>query len=68
MRILAGHRGTPQMPVDPLAPEWLSRIVPDIADADILICGSRSFTECVLGSLDRLGVPSQQIHAERFGY
>ena len=56
------------MPVDPLAPEWLSRIVPDIADADILICGSRSFTECVLGSLDRLGVPSQQIHAERFGY
>ena len=68
VRILAGHRGTPQMPVDPLAPEWLSRIVPDIADADILICGSRSFTEGALKSLDRLGVPSGQIHAERFGY
>jgi predicted ferric reductase len=68
MHFLVGHRGTPQMPVDPLAPEWLSRAVPDITEADILICGSRSFTECVLGSLDRLGVPSQQIHAERFGY
>ncbi|MEA2026944.1 MAG: ferredoxin reductase family protein, partial [Chloroflexota bacterium] len=68
VRILAGHRGTPQMPVDPLAPEWLSRIVPDITDADILICGSRSFTEGALKSLDRLGVPPGQIHAERFGY
>ena len=31
VRFLEGHRGTPQMPVDPLAPEWLSRTVPDIA-------------------------------------
>ena len=68
VRILAGHRGTRQMPVDPLAPEWLSRLVPDITDADILICGSRSFTEGALKSLKRLGVPSGQIHAERFGY
>ncbi len=68
VRILAGHRGTPLMPVDPLAPEPLSRLVPDIADADIMICGSRSFTECVLRSLKHLGVPSGQIHAERFGY
>lgn len=68
VRILAGHRGSAQMPHDPMAPEALARMVPDIADADILICGSRSFTECVLRSLHRLGVPAGQIHAERFGY
>lgn len=68
VRILAGHRGSCEMPFDPLSPEQLTRLVPDIAGADILICGSRSFTECVLHSLDRLDVPSRQIHAERFGY
>ena len=68
LRFLEGHRGTPQMPVDPLAPEWLARMVPDIAEADVLVCGSKSFTECVLSSLERLDVPSKNIHAERFGY
>jgi predicted ferric reductase len=68
VRILEGHRGSPQMPVDPLAPKWLASMVPDIADADVLVCGSKSFTERVLGSLRVLGVPSTQIHAERFGY
>ena len=68
VRFLVGHRGTPQMPVDPLAPKWLARTVPDIAEADVLVCGSRTFTQRVLGSLDALDVPSNQIHAERFGY
>jgi ferredoxin-NADP reductase len=68
VRVFAGHRGTPQVPVDPLAPASLIRLVPDIAEADVLICGSRSFTDCVLSSLHSLGVPSGQIHAERFGY
>ena len=68
VRILAGHRGTPRMPIDPLSPEQLRMLVPDIIAADVLVCGSRSFTECVLHSLDRLGVSSGQIHAERFGY
>jgi ferredoxin-NADP reductase len=68
VRILEGHRGSPQMPVDPLAPKWLASMVPDIADADVLVCGSQSFTERVLDSLRVLGVPSTQIHAERFGY
>jgi len=68
VRILEGHRGSPQMPVDPLAPKWLASMVPDIADTDVLVCGSKSFTERVLDSLRILGVPSTQIHAERFGY
>ncbi len=68
VRLLVGHRGSAQMPVDPLAPEVLRQIVPDIALADILVCGSRPFTERTLASLRSLGVPSSQVHAERFGY
>jgi predicted ferric reductase len=68
VRFLEGHRGTCEMPVDPLAPQCLAATVPDIAQADILVCGSRSFTECVLAGLHRLGVPPGQVHAERFGY
>jgi predicted ferric reductase len=68
LRFLEGHRGTPQMPVDPLAPEWLYSLAPDIAESDVLVCGSPSFTKRVLASLATLGVPARQIHAERFGY
>ncbi len=68
VRFLVGHRGTSRMPIDPLDPARLSQMVPDITDADVLVCGSRSFTQRVLGSLHALGVPSDQIHAERFGY
>ena len=57
-----------QMPVDPLAPEALRQLVPDIAAADVLVCGSRPFTERTLASLRSLGVPASQVHAERFGY
>ena len=68
VRFLEGHRGSAGMPVDPLAPRWLARLVPDIDRADVLVCGSRSFTERILGSLHSLRVPADQIHAERFGY
>jgi predicted ferric reductase len=68
LRFLEGHRSTPRMPVDPLAPEWLYRHAPHIADADVLVCGSPSFTNRVLDSLKTLRVPDASIHAERFGY
>lgn len=68
LRFLEGHRGTPLMPLDPLEPRHLASLAPRIAESDVLVCGSRSFTERVLVSLDTLGVPSRQIHAERFGY
>ena len=60
----APHR----MPADPLAPASLLRLVPDVAAADVFVCGSRSFTERTLASLRSLGVPANHIHAERFGY
>jgi predicted ferric reductase len=68
VRFLEGHRGSCEMPVDPLSPECLEATVPTLTDADILICGSRSFTERTLASLKALRVPHDHIHAERFGY
>jgi len=68
VHFLEGHRGSCHMPVDPLSPECLRSTLPYIADADVLICGSRSFTERVLASLRALRVPEDHIHAERFGY
>jgi predicted ferric reductase len=67
VRFLVGHRGSPRMPVDPLAPGPLLRLVPDIAAAEVLVCGSPSFIDRVLESLRVLGVPASQVHAERFG-
>ncbi|MFN8624160.1 MAG: ferredoxin reductase family protein [Chloroflexota bacterium] len=67
VRFLVGRRGTPEMPVDPLSPEWLSRLVPDLRQADVLVCGSPSFTDRVLTTLRALEVPKDHIHAERFG-
>jgi predicted ferric reductase len=68
VRLLVGHRGSARMPVDPLQPANLLGLVPDVAAADVFICGSRPFTERTLASLRSLGVPADHIHAERFGY
>ena len=68
LRFLEGHRDSPRMRVDPLAPEWLIRYAPHLPEADVLICGSRSFTECILRTLRALRIPDDHIHAERFGY
>jgi predicted ferric reductase len=67
VRFLVGHRGSTLMPVDPLAAGPLRELAVDIAAADVLVCGSRSFTERTLESLRSLGVPVSHIHAERFG-
>ncbi|MCU0483862.1 MAG: ferric reductase-like transmembrane domain-containing protein, partial [Chloroflexi bacterium] len=36
---LVGKRGTPDMPADPLAPEPLGALVPDVSDRDVFVCG-----------------------------
>jgi predicted ferric reductase len=63
---LVGRRGTKQMPVDPLSPQWLQHLVPDISRRTIFLCGSGSFMDRVLTSLDDLDIPREHIHAERF--
>jgi predicted ferric reductase len=51
---------------DQLAPLELARLVPDIADRDVFVCGPPGMTNAVLGSLREMGVPKPQIHFERF--
>ena len=51
---------------DKLAPRELARLVPDIGDRDVFLCGPPPMMNAVLRSLDELGVPKQQIHFERF--
>ncbi|GGN94802.1 oxidoreductase [Streptomyces albiflavescens] len=72
LRELAAARGAelhvitgPATP-DKLAPQELARLVPDVADRDVFVCGPPGMTGAVLRTLRDLGVPKQQIHAERF--
>ncbi|RPF37057.1 ferric reductase-like transmembrane domain-containing protein [Streptomyces sp. TLI_185] len=51
---------------DKLAPSELARLVPDIGERDVFLCGPPPMMNAVLRSLDELGVPKQQIHFERF--
>ncbi|WP_172638841.1 ferredoxin reductase family protein [Streptomyces tailanensis] len=55
-------------PVSPdlLAPRELLRMVPDIADRDVFLCGPPPMMKAVLGNLRELDVPKPQIHFERF--
>jgi predicted ferric reductase len=65
---LVGRRGSPEMPTDPLDPRALRRLVPDINDRDIYVCGPHGMMTRTLDSLRRLRVPDKQIHYERFAF
>lgn len=72
LRALAHSKGAvlhvvtgPAVP-DRLAPEVLSRLVPDVRDRDVFVCGPPGMTGAVMRSLRALRVPKPQIHAERF--
>jgi predicted ferric reductase len=53
---------------DPLNARDLRRLVPDIADRDIYVCGPDGMVQKVRRSLEQLKVPTEQIHEERFEY
>jgi predicted ferric reductase len=65
---LVGRRGSAEMPIDPLDPRALRRLVPDINDRDIYVCGPTGMMTRVLDSLRRLRVPDKQVHYERFAF
>jgi predicted ferric reductase len=50
----------------PLAPAALRRLVPDVVERDVFVCGPAAMTRLVVDSLHRLGVPSSQVHTEAF--
>ncbi|GLI03199.1 ferredoxin reductase family protein [Phytohabitans aurantiacus] len=66
VHLLTGRTGAGSPPNMPFAPENLAAAVPDITERDIYVCGPLPMTEAVLRSLKALGVPTRQIHAERF--
>ena len=51
-----------------LSPEHLLRLVPDLAERDVYVCGPPAMTEATRASLGRSGVSRRQIFTERFAY
>jgi predicted ferric reductase len=66
LHMLVGRRE--ELPVDPLGPTLLRQLVPDIRDRDVFVCGPEGMVDHVLASLGRLGVPTRQVHSERFAF
>ena len=46
----------------------LGRLVPDIADSDIYVCGPAGFSDGVVDSALRLGANRNRIHQEEFAF
>jgi predicted ferric reductase len=53
---------------EPLSPEHLLRLVPDIAGRDVYVCGSPAMTDAIRATLARSGVPRRQVVTERFAF
>ena len=53
---------------DPLDPESLVSLIPDIIDCDVYLCGPNGMMDKVLDSLSHLEIPTRQIHYERFAF
>jgi predicted ferric reductase len=65
---LIGRRGSIDLPYDPLDVDGIERLVPDIANHDVYICGPNEMMDRLTENLLDLGVPLGRIHAERFAY
>ncbi|GHF94048.1 MULTISPECIES: ferredoxin reductase family protein [Amycolatopsis] len=48
--------------------EVLRHLVPDIADHDVYVCGPDAWTDAVIDSVRRAGVPADLVHFERFAW
>lgn len=62
---LPGRRS--ELRYDPLAPAHLRRLVPDIAERDVFVCGPDAMATTVERSARALGVPAGAIHREELG-
>ncbi|MER5438535.1 ferric reductase-like transmembrane domain-containing protein [Streptomyces sp. NPDC002790] len=65
LHYLLGSSGTS---FDPLAPQSLRALVPELASHDVYLCGPPGMTEAATSALVRAGVPETRIHAESFTY
>ena len=48
--------------------ERLKQMVPDLAQADVYVCGPTAWTHSVEKTLRAAGVDERQIHAEEFAW
>lgn len=63
---LVGRRA--ELGFDPLAAGGIGALVPGIAAHDVYVCGPAAMMDTVEASLRELGLPKDQLHAERFAY
>jgi predicted ferric reductase len=68
VQYLIGRRGSPELPNDPLAARALERLIPDIRDRDVYLCGPVAMMDRLERTLAELDVPTRRVHAERFAY
>jgi predicted ferric reductase len=71
---LAARRGAtvyyvvgPRSP-DPLGPEQLVELIPDVIQRDVYVCGPPGMMAAMVATLRAVGVPGRHIHREDFGY
>ncbi|WP_329213827.1 ferredoxin reductase family protein [Streptomyces sp. NBC_00683] len=53
---------------DPLAPQALRTLFPDLAEYDVYVCGPPGMADAATAALTRAGVPAERIHSENFIY
>jgi NAD(P)H-flavin reductase len=53
---------------EPLSPERLRALMPDIATRDVYVCGPPAMVEATRATLGRSGVSRRHIVTERFAY
>jgi predicted ferric reductase len=53
---------------DPLRPDTLRRLIPDIARRSVFVCGPTSMIDAARLGLRAAGVPGERVFYERFGY
>ncbi|GAA0369105.1 ferredoxin reductase family protein [Microbispora corallina] len=60
-----GPRGTVG---DPFTPQTLARLVPDLHDHDVYVCGPEEMTRSVSAALQAARVPRRRVHRETFAF
>ncbi|MGW8951570.1 ferredoxin reductase family protein [Streptomyces sp. NPDC055709] len=53
---------------DPLAPQALLGLVPDLVEHDVYLCGPPGMTDAATAALLRAGVPESRVHTECFTF
>jgi predicted ferric reductase len=68
LRIILSEESAPHLEHGILDAPTLHRLVPDVAEREVLLCGPPAMMDAVAASLAGLGVPKKAVHTERFAY